>query len=65
MAERTRSLLSLTALSGSPTVEKAGNPRAESTSTSTRKASTPITELLKTFASIFPLRHFTLEKRPL
>ena len=43
MAAFTRSLLSLTALSGSPTTEKEGSARAMSTSTSTRYASTPKT----------------------
>ena len=40
-AERTRSRASLTALSGSPTMEKAGSPGATAHCTSTGQASTP------------------------
>ena len=51
----TLSRLSFTAASGRPTIEKCGSPREEiSTSTSTLKASIPITLALSTFESIKP-----------
>ena len=42
MAVRTRSFDSRTAVSGSPTMSKAGSPAAESTSTAMMRPSTPI-----------------------
>lgn len=42
MAVRTRSFDSRTAVSGSPTISKAGSPAAESTSTAMMSPSTPI-----------------------
>ena len=50
-AARTRSRLSRTVASGSPTIENWGRPDEMSTSTSTRCASTPTIAALKTFAS--------------
>jgi hypothetical protein len=52
MAALTRSLLSLTAASGRPTVVKADTPAAMSTSTSTKKPSTPRRAPLVTRANI-------------
>ncbi len=54
MADATRTLLSLTALSGKPTRAKKGRPSAMSTSTSTMTASTPISAPDRTVASIVP-----------
>jgi hypothetical protein len=48
IADLTLSLLSLTAVSGKPTVVKLGKPGIMSTSTSTGKASMPMTVLLNT-----------------
>src|SRR5208337_1444966 len=59
-ADFTRSLLSFTAPSGSPTVANWGSPWAMSTSTSTWMASMPTRALLKTFASI----GYPRERRP-
>ena len=50
-AARTRSRLSRTVASGSPTMENWGRPEERSTSTSTRCASTPTIAALRTFAS--------------
>jgi hypothetical protein len=64
IADLTLSLLSFTAVSGSPTVVNAGSPDIISTSTSTKNASMPMTTLLKTFASTMPpycLRFIELE----
>jgi hypothetical protein len=51
IAVRTRSRLSRTAESGSPTVMNAGNPAVTSTSTRTRAASTPRSAAERTWAS--------------
>ena len=56
----TRSLDSWTAVSGSPTIVIPGWPFPESTSTSTRTPSNPITAQFKTLASIrslYPSHH--------
>ena len=52
MAARTRSRASCTAVSGSPTMVKAGRPGAMSTSTSTMDPSNPTTAQLRTRASV-------------
>src|SRR5579875_3184255 len=62
IAERTRSLDSLTAVSGRPTIVKAARPLEISISTSTSAPSRPITAQLCTFASInnFPPQRISL-----
>src|SRR5690349_4586173 len=55
MAERTRSLASSTALSGSPTILNIGRPLLTSTSTSIGTASNPTTAVLLILA-IAPMR---------
>src|SRR3990172_2363035 len=54
MAERTRSFASCTAVSGRPTMAKAGSPCEMSTSTSTISPSRPTMAQLLTFASTCP-----------
>ena len=51
-AARTRSRASLTALSGRPTMEKAGRPGATAHCTSTGRASTPSKATVKARATI-------------
>src|SRR5580692_1328483 len=54
-AERTRSLASETALSGRPTMAKAGSPGATCTCTSTARASIPSKATVETRWTMLPL----------
>ena len=65
MAALTRSRASCTAVSGKPTIVKAGRPGAMSTSTSTMEPSNPTTAQLRVRASVIsipPLKRASLSK---